>query len=358
MKIILLVYIFALYIIFTSGILINKDFELLCSILFSVILFFTLDIINKKTIESLQEKNGDNSINVRFHNIVSDSPETSTVVAEYLVNAYSDLYKIQDKEKELKKQLNSYTGTDKEFNLLQNLYDRTEVTSKRFKKRFDTYTNMEEQITDLKKTVSKSEVNERNYEKKYNKCNVDYENSDGTLLTTNMQIQNMTRSMLDVNKNTDILKGSMIKMNGKIPQYETYNANMKNICKLMSNPLIIYDKPIAIKAPEIFSTTYELKAPIYVIKVEVGSDWWHQRPTSIKVTTDDILLGELNITDYQDDICGIKGNQKCKYPTNAISRIVIPINNTKILVHNITVTASGVFSKESQFFINYVKVYY
>lgn len=358
MKIILIVYIFALYIIFTSGILINKDFELLCSILFSVILFFTLDIINRKTIESLQEKNGDNSINVRFHNIVSDSPETSTVAAEYLVNAYSDLYKIQYNVEELKKQLKSYTGTDKEFNLLQNLYDKTEVTYERFKKRFDKYTNMEERIKDLKKTISKSEVNERDYEKKYNKCNVDYKKSDGTLLTTNMQIQNVTSIMLDVNNKTDILKGSTIKMNGKIPQYETYNASMKNICKSMSNPLIIYDNPITIKAPETFSTTYEFNAPIYVIKVEVGSDWLNKRPTSIKVTTDDILLGELNIPYYQDDICGMKGNRKCKSPTNAISRIVIPINNTKILVHNITVTASGFLSEESQFFINYVKVYY
>ena len=167
MKIISFIYIFALYILFIPGILIkNKSLGLLCSLLFSILLYFTLDTIDGTFKELLESKTESQSINVTFKNVAGDSPSNETQTAEYLVDAYSELYNIQANIKELEKMLNSYSGTNQQMNILQDLYNKIESTYQRVKVQIQNYDDMETQMKTAQNEVNNLEVQESDLQEK------------------------------------------------------------------------------------------------------------------------------------------------------------------------------------------------
>ena len=233
MKIISFIYIFALYILFIPGILIkNKSLGLLCSFLFSILLYFTLDVIDGIQKEPLEQKMEDESINIRFKNIAGDSPGRQKEMAEYLINAYANLYKIQVNIEHLKKQLNAYDGTDKQFEILQNLYNNIELTYERFKSRLARYDNLEERTMQILDEINVLEVEKEKLQDRYNACQLKQGPSTGALLEKKIAIETMNKSILNVNKNKDILNGYTIEMQGKIPQMRSNYNHMQNVCRL------------------------------------------------------------------------------------------------------------------------------
>jgi len=231
MKIITFIYIFALYILFIPGILIkDKGLGLLSSLLYSILLYFTLDVIDGIQKEPLEQKMEDESINIRFKNIAGDSPGRQKEMAEYLINAYANLYKIQVNIEHLKKQLNAYDGTDKQFEILQNLYNNIELTYERFKSRLAKYDNLEEKTTQILDEISVLEVEKDKLQDRYNACQLKQGPSTGALLEKKIAIETMNKSILNVNKNKDILNGYTIEMQGKIPTMKTSYNNMQNLC--------------------------------------------------------------------------------------------------------------------------------
>lgn len=233
MKIITFIYIFALYILFIPGILIKgKGLGLLSSLLYSILLYFTLDVIDGIQKEPLEQKMEDESINIRFKNIAGDSPGRQKEMAEYLINAYANLYKIQVNIEHLKKQLNAYDGTDKQFEILQNLYNNIELTYERFKSRLARYDNLEERTMQILDEINVLEVEKEKLQDRYNACQLKQGPSTGALLEKKIAIETMNKSILNVNKNKDILNGYTIEMQGKIPQMRSNYNHMQNVCRL------------------------------------------------------------------------------------------------------------------------------
>ena len=233
MKIITFIYIFALYILFIPGILIkNKGLGLLSSLLYSVVLYFTLDIIDGIQRESLEQKMENQSINIRFKNIAGDSIKKQTETSEQLIHAYENLYKIRLNIEELQKQLNAYSGTNKEFEILQNVYNKVKVTYDEFKKRLDKYKNMEFQIEQLQGEVDIIEVQEKKLKNKLNACKVKESASNDSLFDKRLMAENMNKSILGVNRKKDLLNGNIIEMQGEIPQMEMNYKHMQDVCKL------------------------------------------------------------------------------------------------------------------------------
>lgn len=233
MKIITFIYIFALYVLLIPGILIKgKGFGLLSSLLYSILLYFTLDIVCGIQKEPLEQKLEDQSINVRFKNIAGDYPGYQKEMAEYLINAYADFYKIQVNIEHLKKLLNAYDGTNEQFEILQNLYHNIDVTYGRFKTRLEKYHNIEDKTIQLQDEVNVLEVQKQKLQDRYNACQVKDATSSATLFEKRILNENINKSMLNVNKNKYILNGNRIKMQGIIPQMRSNYNHMQNVCKL------------------------------------------------------------------------------------------------------------------------------
>ena len=233
MKIISFIYIFALYILFIPGILIkNKSLGLLCSFLFSILLYFTLDTIDGTFKELLESKTESQSINVTFKNVAGDSPSNETEMAQYLVDAYSELYNIQVKIKELEKMLDSYSGTNQQMDVLQDLYNKIESTYQRIKVQIQNYDNMESEMKTAQNEVNNLEVQENNLQEKYNDCKIKLNSSDASLLETKIATQKNTTSILNTNKQKNQLSSGIIKMEGNMLPMETEYDHMKNTCNL------------------------------------------------------------------------------------------------------------------------------
>ena len=233
MKIISFIYIFALYILFIPGILIkNKSLGLLCSFLFSILLYFTLDTIDGTFKELLESKTESQSINVTFKNVAGDSPSNETQTAEYLVDAYSELYNIQANIKELEKMLNSYSGTNQQMNILQDLYNKIESTYQRVKVQIQNYDDMETQMKTAQNEVNNLEVQESNLQEKYNDCKIKLNTSNASLLEKKIATQKNTTSMLNTNKQSAQLNSNIIKRDGDMLPMETEYDHMKTTCNL------------------------------------------------------------------------------------------------------------------------------
>lgn len=233
MKIITFIYIFALYVLFIPGILIkNKDLGLLCSLLYSIILYFTLDIIRKIEREPLEPKMSDQNINVRVKNIAGNTIESQKKTAEFLIEAYENLYKIQANIEYLKKQLSSYDGTNAKFEILQNLYNNVDVTYDEFKKRLVNYNKMGGEIAALQNEVNISEVQETELQNAYNSCKIKDSQTTALLFDKRLESENMNKSILNNNRKKDILNGHIIEMQGKMPGMENEYEHMKKKCEL------------------------------------------------------------------------------------------------------------------------------
>ena len=232
MKIISFIYIFALYILLLPGILIkNKNLGLLCSLLFALLLYLTLDTIDG-TFKELLEPKEERLINVTFKNVVGDSPSNETELAEYLVNAYSELYRIQANIKELQKMLDSYNGTNQQLDMLQNLYNQINSTYERIKVQLQNYNNMEPKTEDAQDGLNTLEVQESNLQTKFNNCKIKLNNSNALLFDKTITTENNNRNMLNTNKQSTELNSNIIKMQGNMLNMQTQYDNMQYQCSL------------------------------------------------------------------------------------------------------------------------------
>ena len=355
MKIITLIYIFLLYILLIPGILINENNYILSALLYTFVIHFTLERINL-SVESLQASKVNNSVNVQFHNIVDDSNHDDTKIAEHLVNAYSELQDIKNNIVILNKKLNDINRVDN-FEALTDFYNKVLATYNNFKERYEKFISMNTEIKEKQLEINKLKLEERKGKEEANKCNLNLKVQETELFKNKVTTEKIQSRITSTETQINSINADIAEMEEKIPQLESYLKSKQNICKIMSNPIVIYDKPVTIKNPNVFTTSYDLDAPIYVMKVVIGTDWWNKRPTNITINAGGIELATKTVNFYENNNCGIKGNQLCNSSTNTIGQIVIPVNNTNLLVKNINIKASG-FLNSSEFYIQYIKVYY
>ena len=355
MKIITFIYIFLLYILLTPGILINKNYYILSALLYTLIIHFTLERINL-SVESLQASTVNNSLNVQFHNIVDDSNHNDAEIAEHLVNAYSELQDIKNNIVMLNKRLNDIYRVDN-FEVLSDYYNKVLATYENYKERYEKYISMETKINDKQLEINKLKLDEKKSKRENEKCHLKSKVQENKVFKNKVITGKIQSRITSTQNQIDSINEDIAEMEEKIPQLESYLKSKKNICKIMSNPIVIYDKPVTIKNPNEFTTSFDLDAPIYVMKVVIGTDWWNKRPINITINAGGIELATKTVNFYENSNCGVKGNQLCNSSTNTIAQIVIPVNNTDLLVKNINVKASG-FMNSSEFYIQYIKVYY
>ena len=134
---IVILYIFALYILLIPGVLIKKNYSLsekiLYSVLFAVILYFTYDLVDekrefmnvninstgvdniKKISDSMKSTTG---LSVDYDNTVQETEITENV-GDALIKTYGEMSPLYQQEVDINKDLNKYEKEQKELQYLR-----------------------------------------------------------------------------------------------------------------------------------------------------------------------------------------------------------------------------------------------
>lgn len=101
----------------------------------------------------------------------------------------------------------------------------------------------------------------------------------------------------------------------------------------------------------------------FITNIIVTSDWWNQRPTKLEVFSFDSgtsqKIGEAEILQYHDNVCGVDGNQKCDANNNNTSMLVFKVNTSvKAKLFTIKLSNSLASQTTNKFYVGSIVIEY
>lgn len=252
MKMITYIYIFALYILLTPGFLrktkLNMQSCLLYSLVFSLMLYFTYDLVNQANIENYNEYDVDvkgvNSLvdliktqfggsggekKIDIHNQIAGSQGNSNI------NCWNALGKNQKEIEIIKVQLDSFSGTKKDIDKLNNQLNQ-------LKQNVDSLDNKLIGSKGTNKKVDQLNVQIKNYQEEidtlqqqinlYNETDEDIEKINNQIAKLQSEITNLNLKITDCT-NINGLKSATI--NGLNKIIKGQNATINDLQSKINN---------------------------------------------------------------------------------------------------------------------------
>jgi len=242
------IYIFALYILLIPGFLrktkVNMQTYLLYSLLFSLVLYFTFDLVNQKNIENYNEYDVDvkgvNSLvdliktqfggsgsekKIDIHNQIAGSQGNNNM------NCWNALGKNQKEIEILKTQLDSYTGTKQDIDKLNNQLNT-------LKQDMDGLENKLVGSSGTNKTIDQLNIQIKNYQDEieklqqqinlYNQTDEDIQKINQSISKLQSQITQLNLDITTCTGNNSTDQGMITKLNGTITQQGQTISNLTN----------------------------------------------------------------------------------------------------------------------------------
>jgi len=240
MSIVLFIYVFSLYVLFTPGVILNKrnNHGLINAILFSIVWYITFDFVERNQecmtqgdevdvnglndlVNSLNEEVREKIINVRVNNeyVVSPASDNSGII-ELCEQKIQEIAEYKQKIEDLTAKLASYAGTRELIASLKNTVSQLEEKKAELMKQLDLANEI---INNQKTTIDgkddQLEVLDQSIQQK-----------DGTIQTQTETIDSKNVNIVDlngtINGNNNTIRGQTNTINGKNNTINSLNGTI------------------------------------------------------------------------------------------------------------------------------------
>ena len=186
---IVILYIFALYILLIPGVLIKKNYSLpekiLYSVLFAVILYFTYDLVDQKrefmnvninstgvdNIKKISDSmKSTTDLSVDYDNTVQETEITENV-GDALIKTYGEMSPLYQEEVDINKDLNKYEKEQKELQYLRAKLLTLEQEINTMNQELLSYNTVSNDLFELKKNIDSKETSISKLESSIEACN-------------------------------------------------------------------------------------------------------------------------------------------------------------------------------------------
>ena len=220
MKLLLLLYIFVLFILFSPGILFKSNY-IVHSLCFSIILYLTYDLVKFTNTESLKGIEYDSGLNVNISNIHESSP-SNNVLGELMLDAYQKVSELKKNITDLNIMLDSYKNgdTDEQLNQIILLTIKAEGKLNLLKTKL---TNLNAMNTNSDNLIIENNVLGIEKQKLTNQLNnsmSNMKNNEITITNNNSKITTLKQNKLDLNNNIKALDKAIYSYKMSIPRIE------------------------------------------------------------------------------------------------------------------------------------------
>lgn len=227
MKLLLLLYIFVLFILFSPGILFKSNY-IVHSLCFSIILYLTYDLVKFSNTEPLKgddEKN-DSGLNVNISNIHESSP-SNNVLGELMLDAYQKVSELKQNITDLNVMLDSYKNgdTDEQLNQIIMLTIKAEGKLNLLKSKLINLKAMNNNSDNLIIENNVLDVKKQNLTDQLNKRERDMKNNEISITNNNSKITTLKKHKLTLNNNIKLLDKAIYSYKMKIPMLESEILN-------------------------------------------------------------------------------------------------------------------------------------
>lgn len=227
MKLLLLLYIFVLFILFSPSILFKSDY-IIHSLCFSIILYLTYDLVKFSNTEPLKGDNeqNDTGINVNISNIHESSTSTN-VLGELMLDAYQKVSELKYNITHLNVMLDSYKNgdTDEQLNQIIMLTIEAEGKLNLLKGKLKNLNEMNTNSDNLITENNVLDVKNQNLTNQLNKSISDMRNNEISITNNNSKITTLKKKNLSLNNNIKLLDKAIYSYKMKIPMIESEILN-------------------------------------------------------------------------------------------------------------------------------------
>lgn len=221
MSIILFLYIFALFVLFSPSILF-KTHLLLHSLCFVLIMYFTYDLVllirkeDMRGLETEQNEIYDHELNVSFSNKHTSAPK-SNIIGQTLINTFERIAEIKIHIKKLQTMIKAYDGTDENLVEINKLYRETQGRLKQVEDKLVKFNDMKKEFEELTNEINNLEVKKKQTQNKLNKCDEESTNGDITITNNNTKIEELRERLSKILQISVQFNSSVNLYNFKIP---------------------------------------------------------------------------------------------------------------------------------------------
>lgn len=215
MSIILFLYIFALFVLFSPSILF-KTHLLLHSLSFVLIMYFTYDLVllirkeDMRGLETEQNEIYDHELNVSFSNKHTSAPK-SNILGQMMIDAFERVAEIKTNINKLKTMIKAYSGTDEELAEIKKLFQETKGKLKQVEEKLVKFNDMRKEFEELTNEINNLEVEKKQTQSKLNQCDEESTNGEITIINNNTKneelrerLSNMIQRSAQLNSNVNL----------------------------------------------------------------------------------------------------------------------------------------------------------
>ena len=236
MSIILFLYIFALFVLFSPSILF-KTHLLLHSLCFVLIMYFTYDLVSliqkedMRNLEPQQNEIYDHELNVSFSNKHTSAPK-SNILGQMMIDAFERVAEIKTNINKLKIMIKAYSGTDEELAEIRKLFQETTGKLKQLEEKLIKFNDMKKEIEELTNEINSLEVEKKKLQTELNKCNNEVANGQTIISNNNTTIGNIENQISSSVQLTAQLNSNISSYNSQIPGKTDDIRNKISTCAL------------------------------------------------------------------------------------------------------------------------------
>lgn len=231
--IILFIYIFALFVLFSPRIIFHQHF-FIHALCFSIILYFTYDlvVIQKEHMNNLETDNiYDSELNVSFSNNHTSGPK-SDVLGEMMLKAFERVAQFKTNINKLKTMLTAYDGTDEQLVEMEKIFKETNGNLELLEAKLDKLNERKKELEELTNKINELEVEKKEFQNKLNKCQRDFSNSIIVISNKNTDLEKLRDMIISSVKTTAELNSTINSYQSQIPIQTDEIKNTISTCKL------------------------------------------------------------------------------------------------------------------------------
>lgn len=235
MKFISIVYIFALYVLLTPGILFTT-IKPIHALLYSGLLFLSFDIVNVPMKEFLKkqtnnDENYHDQINVTFSNKIVPAPKDKAL-GNLLIESFEYVSKLEVNIKTLQTIIASYKGTQRELNELKKLVEETKNILADLQIQLEKFNAIKNKIDNLNKTINTLERKEKKLSDDFTQCQIDIQKVEQKVMDEETKRDKLNNDINNLQTKIDSLTITVNESNAKIPVLEEDIRKKIDLCNL------------------------------------------------------------------------------------------------------------------------------